>query len=461
MALSRDLKPRPRTTYIDGLRGLLAVFVFNAHLTPIVILGYDSAFGNGHSTLPRNVLDIPLVAACVRHWGLFATPVVKLLYSGSPAVSMFFAISGYVMSLNWIDHVERRPANPRRLLTAISSSIFRRPLRLLLPSMVSMIMPFILCKTGYLDRTTVQRHGLTSFEPGFRFGLNQYDLFPVRQATWWAQARDLLQNCARLFAIFAQRSDESFPLRYNPVLWTVKMDLRASLVLLATQMALLEAKRPWRLRFLVILATLGWSVGSLECPLFWAGWIIAELHHSADQVSLAQREDASQPAQKTTRRGVSSFKKTAVFVLGCYVASYPTWNPSMASMFSILRALTPGTVVPPRTWHSVGVILMLYSLRDVPLARRLCEASTSQLLGRYSFSIYLVHVWISVCAGPALFSWVWTLTGNEHVLPFAIGFGVAYTILLIYVLLASVVFRVVVELPLSRFVDNLYRLASS
>jgi hypothetical protein len=199
----------------------------------------------------------------------------------------------------------------------------------------------------------------------------------------------------------------------------VKVDLRASLALLATQIALLEAKRPWRILFLVILATLGSSVGSLECPLFWAGWIIAELHYSADQVSLAQREDASQPVQKTTWHGISSFEKTAMFIFGCYVASYPTWNPSRASMFSILRVVTPGIVVPPRTWHSIGAIFMLYSLRNIPLARHLCETSTSQLLGRYSFSFYLVHVWIIVCSGPALFSWVWTITGQEHVLPFA------------------------------------------
>ena len=409
------------------------------------------------------MLDIPLVGSCVKHWELFTVPVIKLLYSGSPAVAMFFAISGYVMSLNWIDHVERRPVNhPRRILTALSSSMFRRPLRLVLLSMASLIMPFLLCKMGYLDGTAVQRHSLTRLERGFTFSLDQYDLFPTRQTTWWSQAHDLLQNCGRLFTIFTQRSDKSFPVQYNLVLWTVKLDLRASLALLATQIALLEVKRQCRLLFLVVLATLGWSVGSLECPLFWAGWIIAELHHSADQVSLIQRKDASQPAQKTIRRGVFSFDKIAIFILGCYMASYPTWNPSRASMFSILRAVTPGSIeVPPRTWHSIGVIFTLYSLRDVPWARRLCEASTSQLLGRYSFSIYLVHVWIIVCFGPALFSRVWTVSGHEHVLPFAIGFGVAYTILLICVLLASAIFRAVVELPLNRLIDNLYRLASS
>lgn len=460
MAHSRGF-PRSRRAYIDGLRGLLAIFVFNAHLTPIIILGYDRVSGQGNSAVPRNVLDIPLVASCVRHWDLFTVPVIKLLYSGSPAVSMFFAISGYVMSLNWIDHVERRPGDAGHTFTTLSSSIFRRPLRLILPSIASMIVPFCLCKMGYLDGTTVQRHGLTRLESGLRFGLNQYELLPTRQNTWWSQVYDLLWDCQRLFMIFGKRSDKSFPLRYNPVLWTVKMDLRASVVFLSMQIALLEVKRPWRLLFLAILATSGWILGNLECPLFWAGWIIAELHHSANRTSLAQCKDTSQPVQKSIPRGVSSFEKNIIFILGCFISSYPTWNPSRASMFSILWAITPGIEIPARSWHSIGSILVLYSFPDVPLARRLCEAPICQLLGRYSFSFYLVHVWISIAAGPALFSWVWTITGHEKNFSFITGFGIAYTTLLTCVLLASVVFRKAVELPLNRLVDNIYVLASS
>jgi peptidoglycan/LPS O-acetylase OafA/YrhL len=460
MTYKRKPYTQSQTVYIDGLRGILSVIIFNAHLTPLIILGYDNVSGQKQSIPPRDVTDIPLVASCVKHWDLFTIPIVKLAYSASPAVSMFFAISGYVMSLKWICYIDRSPTTfPTRIFTDHSSSVFRRTLRLTLISMASMIMPFILCKTGYFDRTVVQRHGLTRLEPGFRFWLEQWDYFPARQENWWAQACDLVQNCGRLFTIFTQRSDELFPPRYNPVLWTIKADLRASLAFFATQVALLGSNRHCRLLFLVALVALGWGVGSLECPLFWAGWIIAELHHSADQVSLKQRKDTSKSRQKTFGRGVYSVGKTAMLSLGCYIASYPTWKPSKASMFAIVRAITPGIVVPPRTWHSIGVVVVLYSLRNVSLARRLCECSVSQFLGAHSFAIYLVHFCIIVCFGPDLFSWVWSCTGYEHPLPFAIGFGVTYVILLTFVLLASAIFRYLIELPLNKCIESLYQSA--
>lgn len=448
-----------QTAYIDGLRGLLSLVVFNAHLTPVIILGYDKLSGLGQSTLERSVLDIPLVASGVRHWDLFTIPFVKLVYSASPAVSMFFAISGYVLSIKWIDHGERRTGNPLRALKTLGSTMFRRPLRLILISMASMVMPFLLCKMGYLDRTAVKRHGLTKLERGFRFWLEQWDFFPDRQSTWWLQARDLITNFGRLFIIFTQRTDKSFQVHYNPALWTIKVDLRASLALLATQIALFDIKRHWRIRLLIVLVILGWSVGSLECPLFWAGWTIAELHHPPNQASVKQHQEVAKSPRPTTRQGGTSIGKSVIFGLGCYVASYPTWKPSKASAFSILRAVTRGLEVAPRTWHSIGAILILYSLRDIPLARRLCEASISQFLGRHSFSIYLVHVWTVVCVGPDLFSWVWSITGHEDMLPFAIGFGVSYFILLGIVLLVSAVFRVFIELPLNRVVNDLYKSA--
>lgn len=479
MAHSKNTAPRlgNRRAYIDGLRGLLAVCVFNAHLTPIIILGYDRASGHDFEhSLPRSVLDVPLVSACVDRWTLFTIPILKLAYSGSPAVSMFFAISGYVLSMNWIYHApENRHVNkPPRALGSLSSSTFRRPLRLLLSSMASMVLPFLLSGMGYLDgATAVKRQGLTRLDRGFRFGLNQYELFPQSQATWWAQTRDVLQDVGNLLAIFAQISDKPFTPRYNPALWTVKADLRASLVLLATQVALLEVTRPWRLRFLFLLATLGMARGSLECPLFWAGYIIAELHYSADHhpsAPLAQdgESNRTQPVpwplpSSTTWLGKfsCSIKKHAVFILGCYLASYPTWEPSRAPLLHLPSTITAGMVSKPRTWHSLGAVLMLYSMPDIPLSRRLAETHIAQFLGRCSFSFYLVHVCTIASFGPALFSWMWGLTGYERVLTFTAGFAIAYMILLVCVLMASVVFHHCIEVPISRAVDDLYGLVST
>nr|A0A345BJP8.1 RecName: Full=Acyltransferase clz18; Short=AT clz18; AltName: Full=Squalestatin S1 biosynthesis cluster protein clz18; AltName: Full=Zaragozic acid A biosynthesis cluster protein 18 [Curvularia lunata]AXF50661.1 acyltransferase [Curvularia lunata] len=455
---------KPLTAYIDGLRGLLSIIIFNAHLTPVIILGYDKVSRSQVSTSPRNVLDIPLVASCVNNWVLFTIPILKLVYSASPAVCLFFAISGYVMSLKWVRYMNHRSQtseiNSARIFTDFGSSIFRRTLRLSLLAMASMIVPFALMKTGFFDRTVVQQHGLTKLERGMRFWLEQWEQFPARHESWWEQTCDLVQNCARIFTVFMQRRDEAFSPRYNPVLWTIKADLRASLALTVTHLALLGTKRSSRLQILAALAVLGVAVGSLECPLFWAGWIIAEIHHAAEQTPLAQGKGTGQPRQKTNTAGMDTFGKTVVLALGCYVASYPTWKPEKAPMFNTFHMMTPGLIVPPRTWHSLGAVLVLYSLRDVPLARRICESSVAQFLGTHSFAIYLIHFCLVISFGPDLFSWVWSRTGHENLQSLAVGFGITYSILFMAVLLTAAIFRRFIESPVNKCVDSLYRSAS-
>nr|A0A3G1DJH6.1 RecName: Full=Acyltransferase R4; Short=AT R4; AltName: Full=Squalestatin S1 biosynthesis cluster protein R4 [Phoma sp. MF5453]AMY15072.1 acyltransferase-3 superfamily AT2 [Phoma sp. MF5453] len=460
-------KPLPRppssTAYIDGLRGILSIIIFNAHLTPIIILGYDNLSPPQPSPSPRNVLDIPLVASCVNNWELFTIPIVKLVYSASPAVCLFFAISGYVMSLKWVRYMSHSPTStttPARVFTSFGSSIFRRTLRLNLLAMASMIVPFVLVKTGFFDRTVVQRHGLTKLDRGMRFWLEQWEQFPVRRESWWEQICDLGENCARVVTVFVQRRDEAFSPRYNPVLWTIKADLRASLALSVTHLAMLGISRRSRQCFLAALVVMGIAVGSLECPLFWAGWIVAEIHHPAEQRTLKQRKSAEMPMQKTSRRGPDPFGKAVVLAIGCYFASYPTWKPEKAPMFTVLHTIVPDVVVPPRTWHSIGAILILYSLRDVPLARRVCESSIAQFLGTHSFAVYLVHFCLVISFGPGLFSWAWGVSGYEDLRSFAIGFGIAYAVLFIGVLLAAAMFHQFVEKPANKCVERLYRLSS-
>ena len=191
-----------------------------------------------------------------------------------------------------------------------------------------------------------------------RFWLQQWEQFPVRREGLWEQICDLVQNCARIFTVFMQRRDDAFSPRYNPVLWTIKADMRASLALSVTH----------------------------------------------------------------------------------YIAAYPTWKLKKASMFTIFHTITPGLVVPPRTWHSIGAVLILYSLFYVPLARRICENSIAQFFGTHSFAIHLVHFCLVISFGPDLFSRVWSLTGYKDLQSLAIGFEMTYVILFIGVLLTAAIF---------------------
>ena len=64
---NRDLGRRSRTVYLEAIGDLLAVIVVNAHLPPVVILGYHKVSGQGHLALLRSMLNILLVASYVKH----------------------------------------------------------------------------------------------------------------------------------------------------------------------------------------------------------------------------------------------------------------------------------------------------------------------------------------------------------------------------------------------------------
>ncbi|EME41521.1 hypothetical protein DOTSEDRAFT_36907 [Dothistroma septosporum NZE10] len=502
--------PRPEraiptsTTYLTGLRGFLSLAVVNSHLTPMIILGYDRL--SLPATSPRNyagarqsrsVLSIPLVASCIKRWSRFTVPGLKLLYSGSPAVAMFFCISGYLASRSYVRYVQRREVgsvgltkedregdgvaheaslpecNPREIkqkqrsshdhswLSKWTPSLFHRPVRLLLLSALSMVPTFICTKLGLISPLVPQAHGIVSLERAYRFGLDNFALFPTQLPSWLAQSLDLLQNSLKLVYVMSSSSDADIIISYNPVLWTVRHDLRAWLVLVAMQGALLGVKKSWRLFLIGTTGIVSMGSGSMPIPLFLGGWAIAELHHAEDRkCEMMIREPKRQDYGGHRRYALGGSQRSAIsfFLLGTglYFMSYPTWQPQRAPQFALIRSLN----IAPRSWHSLGALLTLYSLRDVSSIRRLFEMRIAQFLGRYSFSIYLTHVIILATLGPAAFERVWKMTGYRSTPAFVAGFGIAYIAVMAGVLGTAATWRAFVEEPSRKAVAWLYKMAS-
>ena len=131
---SRHKKPRKLfpTSYLDGLRGVAAFFVVVHHY--VTAYTTSSFYGYGY----------PYGEAPDRYNWFWLLPFVRVMHAGRFMVIIFFVISGYVLSYRSLKLA--RQGKNLELLDSLSSSVFRRWLRLHLPVAASCFMAFMLAR---------------------------------------------------------------------------------------------------------------------------------------------------------------------------------------------------------------------------------------------------------------------------------------------------------------------------
>jgi peptidoglycan/LPS O-acetylase OafA/YrhL len=123
-------RPRP-TAWLDGMRGIAAFLVFLYHLSYSTHDVY-TGWSEGHHELLR-------------------LPFIKTLYNGPAMVSLFFVLSGYALSYRPVKQM--RNGEYDALFSGLSSSVFRRAIRLYLPCVASTLMIVLLLRLGFYDNT--------------------------------------------------------------------------------------------------------------------------------------------------------------------------------------------------------------------------------------------------------------------------------------------------------------------
>ena len=116
------------TKWVEGLRGLAAVFVMTSHIG----LGY------------ADYLEAPRRANQPSYW--YNAPFVRIIFEGSPWVSTFLILTGFVNALKPLK--QARSGNYDTTLAGLASSCFRRSLRLMLPCTVATIVSWIIAESG-------------------------------------------------------------------------------------------------------------------------------------------------------------------------------------------------------------------------------------------------------------------------------------------------------------------------
>ncbi|KAH9893089.1 acyltransferase 3 [Xylariomycetidae sp. FL2044] len=368
-------KPRP-TAYLDGLRGLAALIVCICHYTE-----------NNHRYLtPTYGLYLP--GTHDEADGIPSSPIqlpfIRIIFSGRPMVHIFFVVSGFALSYRPLREIRaRRFAG---FHAALSSSVFRRPMRLLGPPIVSMACILALVRCGLMPRF---------FRESLAEQLRDWCDAVYYHVTWpwgWNDALDP---------------------RYDIHLWTIPIELCHSMLLFLFLLGISRLRTRAR-----VLATTAFVVYCMHCGRwaafeFIAGVVLAEWQlWSAEQATAFSLPPGLQRSAKPKagfwKRCLEpqTFLHSSIIFLTWYIAGWPNENSINTPFIRYLASHTPATFPgdrddgPQKFWFALCAVAVVWTAGRAALFRALLESRFAQYAGRVSFAVYIVHgPVLDICQG--------------------------------------------------------------
>jgi len=335
---SISLKNNQRINHLDGLRGLLALAVFIHHFlycfAPVFIVGAET--------------PALLVSGKLTIYRLFAFTPLNLIYNAGVAVDFFFIISGYVLSYSYF---------VKQDILIVQQNALKRYIRLAIPVLASCLLLWLFHVLGLIYRTPIPKTDMNAnWLPG---------LIPDYLNFGHVLKYSLLDT-------FTGNS------RYNPVLWTMQIELLGSMmvffILLATH-TIRNSKKVWLfILFLLILSVAGSSL----LKAFLCGTLICFL-------------------QTSSARFVKIFSITWVkllaLLIGIYFASFPMTGVHGALDGSIYRWIHfADNEKLFQFYYTTGCCLILLVVLNSRKVTRILSLKPAQFLGKVSFGLYLIHL---------------------------------------------------------------------
>ncbi|KAH8883367.1 hypothetical protein GQ53DRAFT_753029 [Thozetella sp. PMI_491] len=391
-------RPGP-TAYLDGLRGVAALFVFFSHSLRSPFPELEHGYGS-----PETVNSV------------FQLPIVRVFIAGRGCVCVFFVISGYVLSIKTLSILHRRtgatgsssrsPTTVSQALEALSGSAFRRPVRLYLPVIAALTIIFIL----------------------FRLGLYKTSggIYAPYKDTVWEQLGHWLEKLPQLADPF-RSSQNLVPKRiseftpYLPVLWSIPFEFKGS-ILVYIFLLVFARCRSWVLPVVVAAVFLHLlRAGDFEMALFCAGLFLADM-----SLAFPPRNGSGANRKWLALRHLLTL---AGFIFGLYAVGFPQRSaaktPGFQTMFTLVPAAYQSTAMGVEFfWETIGAITLVASLifsppfprmpwqrnattprpagglalyddseddTRTPLLQIPFNSRFAQYLGRISYSLYLMH----------------------------------------------------------------------
>ncbi|KAF9785593.1 hypothetical protein IL306_005469 [Fusarium sp. DS 682] len=364
-ARTRPLDNLRPTAYLDGLRGFAALLVYLHHheLWAHDIVGQnatlENAFGYGG-----------------KHY--FASlPFIRHFFTGGHyAVSTFFIISGYVLSLKPMGLIQA--GEQAQLGDVIASSLFRRWIRLYLPLIMSMLVYMTLLHM---------------------FGV--WVRIMTQQKSWYDELWAFYYEFKNFSFVFKEGGEPW--LTYNRHLWSIPIEFKGSVVIFTAQMAFSRCSKNARLwcETGLIFYFMYIADGSFYA-MFTAGMLLCDLDLLASKGDLPRWMARLEPAKE--------FIFYHLLIFSLFLGGVPSENRNIEQLaknrgFYYLSWFKPQAVFDYKWFYLFyAAVFLVASIPRIFWLKGFFETRFCQWLGRISFALYLVH-------GPVL----WTIGERLYV----------------------------------------------
>ncbi|KAI0130034.1 acyltransferase [Xylariales sp. AK1849] len=347
-----------RTAYLDGLRGFAAFLVYWHHHELWAHKGTDQnrLFENGFGF--------------EGHYHFAAFPGMRMFFNGGHfAVSIFFVVSGYVLSTKPMSLIQDRELI--KLGDNIASALFRRWLRLWIPLM---IVTFVFVSSW---------HALD---------LWVCDVNP--QGNWLDE----------VWAWYAEMKNFNFVysggapwLSYDMHLWSIPVEFKGSIVIYTSLMALSRVRTNARLLCeLALVFYFTYIADAWYCAMFISGMLLNDLDLLAMKQQLPHVLKRLEPAKR--------FIYYHLLVVSFYLGGVPSHDLDVGLLrkqrgWYYLSLLKPQAFFDYKWFYLLwAAVLLVAAVPRIKWLKAFFETRFCQYLGRISYALYLVH-------GPV----IWTL----------------------------------------------------
>lgn len=332
-----------KITYLDGMRGLAALFVVFSH-----VFYWFNPYLHVGSSANKNPSELS-------QW-LFNSPIT-FFYRGTSAVWLFFVLSGFVLTYSIYKKKDS--------IEALRKAAQKRYFRLGFPVLFSIAVSLALIYSGAISR--VEGYSETSFQNAYAF---TPDIF---NALYDALIGSMLFGSSK----------------YNYVLWTISIEFYGSLLVFGAIALFGSSKRSLQLFCIIVFSICIFSTTRhyTSMAMFAWGMLIA---------TIGAKQNHSLPA------GVVSL---LLALCGLYLFGYTPESRSYSSLVEfayLVKDLTGYALNWPDLYPQLGAIALISCVAICPNIFFWLGSSVFEWLGKISFSVYLLHSMLLAAIAPVI-----------------------------------------------------------